>query len=81
MNIATKPPANAPDVVENLLKARWSCRSFKPDPLPQDIVERILTMSQHTASLNRAAHCNAGRRPAVTILHTLSPNTGPKNSP
>lgn len=50
MNIATKPPANAPDVVESLLKARWSCRSFKPDPVPQDIIERILTMSQHTAS-------------------------------
>ena len=50
MNVATKPPANAPDVVENLLKARWSCRSFKPEPLPQDIIDRILTMSQHTAS-------------------------------
>lgn len=50
MNIATKPPANAPDIVESLLKARYSCRSYKPDPVPQEIIERIVSMSQHTAS-------------------------------
>ncbi len=50
MNIATKPPANAPDIVESLLKTRYSCRSYKPDPVPQEIIERIVSMSQHTAS-------------------------------
>lgn len=50
MDTVTAPPANAPDVVESLLKARWSCRAFKPDPVPQETIERILTMAQHSAS-------------------------------
>jgi len=41
---------NAPDIVEALLHARYSCRAYKPDPVPQQTIERIVAMSQRTAS-------------------------------
>ena len=47
------PSADA-DTLERLLAARFSCRGFKPDPVPQPVIERILGMAQHTASW-----CNA----------------------
>ncbi|ABF12392.1 nitroreductase [Cupriavidus metallidurans] len=41
-------------VLEGLLAARHSCRAFLPDEVPQDIVERIVSLAQRTASW-----CNA----------------------
>lgn len=35
----------APDsfhVFEELLRARWSCRAFQPDPIPREIIEEIV---------------------------------------
>ncbi|WP_406678241.1 nitroreductase [Rhodopseudomonas infernalis] len=32
------------------MAARFSCRAFKPDPVPREILERILTAAQKTAS-------------------------------
>ena len=38
------------EVLEDLLASRFSCRAFKPDPVPRATVERILTAAQKTAS-------------------------------
>jgi nitroreductase len=37
-------------VVEQLLGERFSCRAFRPDPVPRPIIERILKAAQKTAS-------------------------------
>jgi nitroreductase len=37
-------------VVEKLLAARFSCRAFKPDPVPRATIERVLMAAQRTAS-------------------------------
>ncbi len=36
--------------VEATLKDRFSCRAFRPEPVPRAIIERILTMAQRSAS-------------------------------
>jgi nitroreductase len=38
------------EVLEELLTARYSCRAFKPEPVPRNIIERLLTAAQRTAS-------------------------------
>ena len=38
------------EVLEDLLAQRFSCRAFKPDPVPRAAIERILTAAQKTAS-------------------------------
>ncbi|QDL96600.1 nitroreductase [Rhodopseudomonas palustris] len=38
------------DVLEDLMAARFSCRAFKPDPVPREVIERILGAAQKTAS-------------------------------
>jgi nitroreductase len=38
------------DVVEDLLAQRFSCRAFRPDPVPRATIERLLTAAQRTAS-------------------------------
>lgn len=38
------------DTLETLLADRFSCRAFKPEPLPQTTIERILNAAQKTAS-------------------------------
>jgi nitroreductase len=38
------------DVLEQLLISRYSCRAFKPDPVPRATIERLLTVAQRTAS-------------------------------
>jgi nitroreductase len=38
------------DVLEDLMAARFSCRAFKPDPVPRDTIERVLGAAQKTAS-------------------------------
>ncbi len=40
--------------LEALLAGRYSCRQFKPDPVPGDVIDRILALAQRTASW-----CNA----------------------
>jgi nitroreductase len=37
-------------VVEELLGERYSCRAFRPDPVPRPIIDRVLTAAQRTAS-------------------------------
>src|SRR5579859_8013002 len=37
-------------VLEDLLGERFSCRAFRPDPVPRPIIERILKAAQRTAS-------------------------------
>ena len=36
--------------IESLLAERYSCRAFRPDPVPRETIEKILTTSQRTAS-------------------------------
>jgi nitroreductase len=38
------------DTLETLLADRFSCRAFKPDPVPQATIDRILHAAQKTAS-------------------------------
>ena len=37
-------------VLDELLGERFSCRAFKPDPVPRPLIERVLTAAQRTAS-------------------------------
>lgn len=37
-------------ILEELMAARFSCRSFRADPVPRATIERILTAAQKTAS-------------------------------
>jgi nitroreductase len=37
-------------VLEGLLNERYSCRAFRPDPVPRPTIDRILTVAQRTAS-------------------------------
>jgi nitroreductase len=37
-------------ILEELLGERYSCRAFKPDPVPRPTIERILKAAQRTAS-------------------------------
>jgi nitroreductase len=41
---------DAIDVLERLLGERYSCRAFKPDPVPRAVIERIVRVAQRTAS-------------------------------
>jgi nitroreductase len=41
---------NAIDTLEALLGARYSCRAYRPDPVPRAIIVRLLTVAQRTAS-------------------------------
>jgi nitroreductase len=38
------------EILEQLLRERYSCRAFRPDPVPRATIERILTTAQRTAS-------------------------------
>jgi nitroreductase len=38
------------EALEGLLASRYSCRAFRPDPVPRQIIDRILTAAQRTAS-------------------------------
>jgi nitroreductase len=38
------------EVLENLLAERFSCRAFRPDPVPRATIERLLKAAQKTAS-------------------------------
>src|ERR1700680_1709307 len=38
------------EVLEDLLASRFSCRAFRPDPVPRATIERILMAAQKTAS-------------------------------
>ena len=37
-------------ILESLLRERYSVRAFKPDPVPRDIIDRVLSAAQRTAS-------------------------------
>jgi nitroreductase len=50
--MADAPPLAA--ALETLLARRYSCRGFRPGPVPREIIERILLTAQRTASW-----CNA----------------------
>jgi nitroreductase len=38
------------DTLERLLQARHSCRAFRPDPVPDEAISRLLETAQRTAS-------------------------------
>ena len=38
------------DVLESLLRERYSVRAFKPDPVPRETIDRVLSAAQRTAS-------------------------------
>lgn len=38
------------DALERILTERYSCRAFRPDPVPRDILEQMFAMAQRTPS-------------------------------
>src|ERR1700757_90739 len=38
------------DMLESLLRERYSVRAFKPEPVPREIIDRVLSAAQRTAS-------------------------------
>ncbi|CAG4919008.1 nitroreductase [Paraburkholderia gardini] len=47
---ATTRHDNDFEVVRRLLDERYSCRAFRPGPVPRDAIEKILVTAQRTAS-------------------------------
>jgi nitroreductase len=49
---ATGPVAGFPPdgVLEDLLTSRYSCRAFRPDPVPRETIVRLLELAQRTPS-------------------------------
>ncbi|MEV7431890.1 nitroreductase [Nocardioides sp. NPDC092400] len=35
---------------EDIVRERWSCRAFRPDPVPDEVLERVLRLAQRSAS-------------------------------
>jgi nitroreductase len=50
LGMTTTPHILPIEVLEDLLRERYSCRAFKPDPVPRATIDRILTAAQRTAS-------------------------------
>jgi nitroreductase len=42
------------DALERLLQSRFSCRGYKPDPVPEATIKRIAAIAQRTASWSNA---------------------------
>ncbi|MEO1139665.1 MAG: nitroreductase [Pseudomonadota bacterium] len=40
------------NTLRHLMQARYSCRAFLPDPVPENTIEAILDTARHTASWN-----------------------------
>ena len=40
------------DALTRLMQARYSCRAFRPDPVPDRVIEAITATARHTASWN-----------------------------
>lgn len=40
------------DTLDRLMRARYSCRAFRPDPVPQQVIETIITTAGRAASWN-----------------------------
>lgn len=47
MTAVQAPPA---DTLAAILDGRFSCRSFRPDPVPDEVVRRLFGLAQRTAS-------------------------------
>lgn len=45
----TRVPGDKADLAQ-LLEGRWSCRSFLPDPVPREIITRILDLARRSPS-------------------------------
>lgn len=47
---SSSPASEAAEVLDTLLGERFSCRAFRPEPVPRDLLEQILGAAQHTPS-------------------------------
>jgi nitroreductase len=50
MDASTPQQQDRIGVLEELLRERYSCRAFLPDPVPRPTIDRVLTVAQRTAS-------------------------------
>jgi nitroreductase len=41
---------DADEVLDALLRGRWSCRAYLPTPVPRRVIERMLSIAQRSAS-------------------------------
>lgn len=44
------PTSSNTDSLSRLLEARFSCRGFRPDPVPAETIARIVSLAQRSAS-------------------------------
>lgn len=35
---------------DQLMSQRWSCRAYDPEPVPDEVLDRVLATAQRTAS-------------------------------
>jgi nitroreductase len=43
-------PEDADEVLDALLRGRWSCRAYLPTPVPRKVIERMFAIAQRAAS-------------------------------
>lgn len=46
----TPAPHENDRLLEQLVTDRWSCRAYRPDPVPHDTIVRLLELAQHAPS-------------------------------
>ncbi|MBM0204690.1 nitroreductase family protein [Micromonospora sp. STR1s_5] len=44
------PQGELADMLDKLLADRWSCRAFRPDPLPRETVASVIEAAQRAPS-------------------------------
>lgn len=44
------PPSDLTSALEELLDTRWSCRAYLPEPVPRELITRVLQLAQRSAS-------------------------------
>ena len=47
---AVESAGSAAAVLEQLMRSRFSCRGYRPDPVPHETIEKMLSIAQLSAS-------------------------------
>ena len=71
------------DTLTDILKSRYSCRAFRPDPVPDDVITQIITAARHVPSwcnaqpwqvtITKGAATDAFREVMMTAASTGTP--------
>lgn len=71
------------DALKETLKSRYSCRGFKPDPVSDETIERIIDAARHVPSWCNAQpwQVTVTRGEATDAFRTLMTETATKGTP